>query len=109
MKNMSLFRRLLLHTNKSASWLRPLFAQNAANIHRNKKMRGGGNRGKDFYGVLGLEKGANESEIKKAYRKLAMKWHPVRTRRLSLPHPSFPNNHDKRPFLFFPFFRGRED
>jgi DnaJ-class molecular chaperone len=38
-------------------------------------MRGGG---KDFYGLLGLQKGCNETEIKKAYRKLAMKWHPVR-------------------------------
>ena len=40
-------------------------------------MRGGGG-GKDFYNILGLQRNANESEIKKAYRKLAMKWHPVR-------------------------------
>ena len=38
-------------------------------------MRGGGG-GKDFYNILGLQRNANESEIKKAYRKLAMKWHP---------------------------------
>jgi DnaJ family protein C protein 7 len=31
---------------------------------------------KDYYKILDLQKGANEAEIKKAYRKLALKWHP---------------------------------
>ena len=31
---------------------------------------------RDYYEVLGLAKGATESEIKKAYRKLALKYHP---------------------------------
>ena len=30
----------------------------------------------DFYDTLGVKKGAYEEEIKKAYRKLARKWHP---------------------------------
>ncbi|MFH1116270.1 MAG: J domain-containing protein [Pseudomonadota bacterium] len=32
--------------------------------------------GKDFYGVLGVKKDATPQEIKKAYRKLARKYHP---------------------------------
>ncbi|MCS6839015.1 MAG: DnaJ domain-containing protein [Bdellovibrionaceae bacterium] len=31
---------------------------------------------KDYYSVLGLQKGASDEDIKKAYRKLAMKYHP---------------------------------
>ena len=33
---------------------------------------------RDYYEVLGLQRGADESEIKKAYRRLAMKNHPDR-------------------------------
>ena len=31
---------------------------------------------KDYYEVLGLEKGASDDEIKRAFRKLAIKYHP---------------------------------
>lgn len=33
---------------------------------------------KDFYEILGLEKGASDEEIKKAFRKQALKYHPDR-------------------------------
>lgn len=31
---------------------------------------------KNYYDTLQISKGATDVEIKKAYRKLAMKWHP---------------------------------
>lgn len=32
--------------------------------------------GKNYYKILGVKKGADEGDIKKAYRKQALKWHP---------------------------------
>ena len=33
---------------------------------------------RDYYEILGLQRGASTDDIKSAYRKLALKWHPDR-------------------------------
>ena len=48
-----------------------------ANSKQAKGSAGGQFDSDDYYTVLGLDKNADEKAIKKAYHKLAIKWHPV--------------------------------
>jgi DnaJ family protein B protein 6 len=41
-------------------------------------MAGEGGKRVDFYGVMGLKKECSEAELRNAYKKLALRWHPDR-------------------------------
>ncbi len=42
------------------------------------------NTQRDYYEILGLNRTVGEDEIKKAYRRAALEWHPDRNPRLLL-------------------------
>lgn len=48
---------------------------------------------RDPYKVLGLSKGASDDEIKRAYKKLALKYHPGERDRLCISILNLQNHH----------------
>ncbi len=46
---------------------------------------------RDYYEVLGVEKNASADDIKRTYRRLALKYHPDKNRATRTPRPSLRN------------------
>ncbi len=64
---------------------------------------------KDYYKTLGVERSANADEIKKAYRKLAMKYHPDRNQGNKQSEDKFKEINEAYEVLSDPQKRGRYD
>jgi curved DNA-binding protein len=64
---------------------------------------------KDYYKILGVERTADAAEIKKAYRKLAMKYHPDRNQGNKQAEDQFKEINEAYEVLSDPQKRGRYD
>jgi curved DNA-binding protein len=64
---------------------------------------------KDYYKILGVERTADAGEIKKAYRKLAMKYHPDRNQGNKQSEDKFKEINEAYEVLSDPQKRGRYD
>lgn len=64
---------------------------------------------KDYYKILGVNKNASKEEIKKAYRKLAMKYHPDKTKGDSSAEEKFKSINEANEVLSDPVKRKKYD
>ena len=64
---------------------------------------------KDYYKILGVSKNATKDEIKKAYRKLAMKYHPDRNPNDKAAEDKFKEINEAQEVLSDPEKRARYD
>jgi curved DNA-binding protein len=64
---------------------------------------------KDYYKILGVDKKATKDEIKKAYRKLAMKYHPDRNPNNKVAEDKFKEINEAQEVLSDPEKRARYD
>jgi len=64
---------------------------------------------KDYYKILGVDRSANENEIRRAYRKLALKYHPDRNPHDSSAEEKFKEINEANQVLSDPQKRARYD
>jgi curved DNA-binding protein len=64
---------------------------------------------KDYYKILGVDRSANENEIRRAYRKLALKYHPDRNPNNSSAEEKFKEINEANQVLSDPQKRARYD
>lgn len=65
--------RLVLQGKIDVGILHPCLGEESFNVGDGER-RGSGDA--DLYTILGVEKASSDSDIKKAYKKLALRWHP---------------------------------
>ncbi|XP_019160310.1 PREDICTED: uncharacterized protein LOC109156885 [Ipomoea nil] len=54
----------------------PLYCVVILNRESFSKMESGGGSSPSYYAILGVSEGSSDEELRRAYRKLAMQWHP---------------------------------
>lgn len=76
-------------------------------LKKRKREEEAPNMGVDYYKLLQVDRNANDDDLKKAYRKLAMKWHPDKNpnnkKEAEAKFKQISEAYDVRQFNFSPF------
>ena len=75
---------------------------------KNAQMKSQEAKRKDYYKILDVEKTATDDEIRKAYRKLALKWHPDKNNESDEKKVGAPNNFNALLILNYLFLPCRK-